>query len=283
MRTLTAVVVVALLGTLHTTARADLPGACPFVPCPDEALACSCDGAEQVIEVGSRRALDRRERVRWDETQRVLTLDTDLDADGAVNMSTVTTYDEAGAIVDVRRDEMDQWGNVIASVHGPTLDSPVERFTYRNTRTGRRIHTERWQYEGGRPVLHEVDNGSDGSIDFRQVITYDANGYLQGHTNDYGGDGNIDEVRTYEVDSRGFVQSYTEDTNMDGAVDVVRRYVYHEWDAILEHLEDRNNDGEDDVRCTYRPPCGAGYNPNLCRTLGFSNIDCEPLTPLGND
>jgi len=258
-------------GTAHAEAQS-----CPFIECPSQALACHCEGETQWVNYGATGELDRRDRVTYNPGASQHVIETDLHANGSIDMVERRSYAD-GSLEGIATEHMNARGLVTTAVLMDGMGVVVRRETWEYNSLGMRVGAERFSYENGLMVLHEVDNGADGNVDYRRTQSYDGSGFLAGHDDDFDADGNVDERRTYYTNDSGFVTRYEEDYEADGSVDLIRTYEYHEWDAIVSHTDDHGADGNPNVRCTYRPPCGAGADPSLCRTLNITNIECEPL------
>ena len=77
-------------------------------------------------------------------------------------------------------------------------------------------------------VRDQPDN--DGTVDYRQTLTYDANGNLLTDEEDFGADGTVSERRTYTYDANGNLLTEEWDRRADGTVDGRYTYTYSCWE-----------------------------------------------------
>jgi len=109
--------------------------------------------------------------------------------------------------------------------------------------------------------LLEVDSNADGTVDYRNLFTYDANGYATVGESDFNGDGTVDSRATFTYDASGNRTMQESDSNVDGTVDSRITYTYDANGNQTMQESDSNADGTVDSRITYT------YDANGYRTM----------------
>lgn len=95
----------------------------------------------------------------------------------------------------------------------------------------------------------ERDEQLDGTIQARDIDTYDPEGRLETSEHDLDADGHFDERRHY--DNAGNITRHSVDEDDDGENDLVHHYTYDEQGRLSIHNLDEGADGRLDRICTW--------------------------------
>jgi len=111
---------------------------------------------------------------------------------------------------------------------------------------------ETYTYDAnGNPIKRENDSGNNGTIDHIWTITYDANGNPTKMEQDSGNNGTIDAAWTYTYDANGNLTKREEDKDNNGTIDEVDTYTYDANGNRTKREEDEDNSGSIDRVETY--------------------------------
>ena len=180
------------------------------------------DGVDGVI--------DRRVQQQWDSSDRLILDERDYDGDGSLDYRATYAYQSDRTTVDMDSDADEVIDIHVVEIHNG--DDLVDRREEDAPPGGPLEWVTTYSYQGDLMTQRDLDEGDDGTIDQRNVFSYDDRGSNIEEERDDGADGAVDWRQTRSYDDRGNLLVLETDPDGDGdlAIDsrITRAYACFE-------------------------------------------------------